>query len=108
MTDNSMRHLEAAPFEIKTAATEWLTRVYLVTTYDDGTQWHRTGRVGRTMGITPGYLLLSRANSMGSSDVLLDDTWGNTVVAGIKHPGSRGYHLKGVPVFPGRNRFVSA
>ena len=104
------------------------TRVYLVTTYDDGTQWHRTGTVGKTTGWKPGYLLMSSSRAIGSSDLLTASTWENTVVAGIQHGGGGGYYTPGnrraeVPgveyrdernpvggtdyrVLPGRNRYT--
>ena len=46
--------------------------------YPGGEAWERTGRVGRSTGPRPLYLLMRRSDSTGSSDVLD----GNDVVVG--------------------------
>lgn len=108
MTAKDLRHLEAAPPEMGMANRSRDIRVYLVTTYEDGSTWHRTGYVGTTTGTEPGYLLLTRSNSGGSSDLLLETSWSNTVVAGLQNARGGPYLLKGRPVTPGRNRYVEA
>ena len=73
------------------------TRISVVTVYydDDGNEierWQRYGRVGRSMGTHPVYLLLSRADSDSSSDVLSPDTpTRRTFVVAEKPYGSRNY-----------------
>lgn len=86
--------LDAAPAAVRYAAADQSCRVYLVTTYDDGSQWHRTGRIGKTTGTRPGFLLMGRSSDTGSSDLLTASTWGDTVVAGIQHNGN-GYYTPG-------------
>ena len=121
--------LDNAPRSILYAYGKPYVRVYLVTTYEDGSQWHRTGRIGRTTGTKPAYLLMSSTSAIGSSDLLTSETWKNTVVAGIQNAPSAGYYTPGnqrqnVPgviyrdepsryggtdfrVMPGRNRYTS-
>ena len=45
-------------------------RIEVRTTYDDGTVWIRRGSVSISQGWQPVFLLMSQANSHGSSDVL--------------------------------------
>ena len=101
--------LDAAPALIQEASVnrhDW--RVYLVTTYEDGSQWHRTGYVGKTTGHCPAFLLLHDSRAIGSSDLLDAKTWQDTVVAGVQRGASWGYYdSRGKRVMPGRNRYVS-
>lgn len=133
MPDLDTTELDAAPAAILRAYEERkagrTVRVYLVTTYDDGTQHHRTGTIGKTVGgWKPCYLLMSSSRAIGSSDLLSRRTWENTVVAGIQNGDGQGYYVPGntrgdVPgvtyrderspyggtdfrVLPGRNRYT--
>lgn len=121
--------LDSAPQTVKFAHGKPNTRVYLVTTYEDGSQWHRTGRIGMTTGTKPAYLLMSSTSAIGSSGLLTAETWKNTVVAGIQNgpgwgyytPGNQRQNIPGVTyrdepsryggtdfrVMPGRNRHTS-
>ena len=45
-------------------------RVKVVTTYDNGETETRTGRISRTTGWRPAFLLMHRSSDHGSSDVL--------------------------------------
>ena len=44
-------------------------RVKITTTYKDGETYTRTGRIGRTTGWRPAFLLMHRSSDSGSSDV---------------------------------------
>lgn len=46
------------------------TRIEVRTVYDDGEVWVRRGTVSISQGWRPVFLLMSQANSHGSSDVL--------------------------------------
>lgn len=48
-------------------------RIEVTRTYEDGTTWTRRGRVSVTSGWRPSLMLMPRADSRGSSD-LLDST----------------------------------
>lgn len=101
--------LDAAPAIIRDAyARGW--RVYLVTTWTGGEQHHRTGRVGKTMGWRPAFLLLSSSRASSSSDLLDATTWERTVVAGVQYAPGRPYREPGTHrvVKPGRNRWEVA
>lgn len=127
--------LDAAPAAVRAAYAmrksngSGTMRIYLVTTYTDGSQWHRTGDVGKTTGDRPAFLLMGRFSDIGSSDLLTASTWTNTVVAGVQHngggyytPGNRPASIPGVEyreeprtsggvdhrVMPGRNRYIPA
>ena len=98
--------LEAAPAIIREASEHHSTwRVYLVTTYSDGSTWHRTGYIGKTTGTRPAFLLMHDSRAIGSSDLLTESTWGNTEVAGVQRGPDWGYYLNGRKVSPGRNRY---
>lgn len=78
-------------------------RVETVYRDDDGTPTHshmRTGTVGRSTGWRPVYLLMSRADSRGSSDVISPDTGRCTtrVVGVMESPGH--YRQIAEPVGP--------
>lgn len=66
---------------------ETTTRLRVRTTYPGGQTWERTGTVGVTTGWVPSFLLMSRSNARGSSDLLRHD---DAIVA-IKPEGSRTY-----------------
>jgi hypothetical protein len=108
--------LDAAPAIIGQAHKSG-ARLYLVTTYIDGSEWHRTGRIGKTAGHKPAYLVMSRSDSMGSSDLLSEWDWeqrdeqsnsARTEVRGIKHRGGSKYFKPSstIEVKPGRVRFT--
>lgn len=121
MTDIDTSDLDAAPAAVQHAYNHRPqgARVYLVTTYADGSTWHRTGYIGKTTGTRPGFLVISRISDYGSSDLLTASTWENTVVAGISQsygspyyiPGLRtadklkGVRYSGLRVLPGHNRY---
>lgn len=48
-------------------------RIRVTRTYESGETDTRTGRVSRTTGWRPAFLLMSRSNALGSSDVLGPD-----------------------------------
>lgn len=106
-TTRDMTDCDAAPEAVKIAYRDAPhTRLYLVTTYSDGTTWHRTGYIGRTTGTRPAYLLVPRSSDDGSSDLLSASIWGNTVVAGVQRMPGGGYvDQDHKPVKPGRNRY---
>lgn len=89
-------------------------RLYLVTTYSDGTTHHRTGRIGRTTGTIPCYLVMHRTNQIGSWDTLTEDDWepqighteARTQVMGVQHSDGKYYRpFSNTPIKPGKNRF---
>ena len=104
-----MNDIDNAPALIQEANShryDW--RVYLVTTYRDGSEWHRTGYIGKTTGINPAYLLMRDSRAIGSRDLLTAKTWENTRVAGIQRGANWGYYSGGKRVYPGRNRYENA
>lgn len=85
------RHFEALPEPARRAlGTAGL--VYLVTTYDDGGQHHRTGRVqqGKFPDGTPCPVLAYGTSS--APELLLAPCWTNTVVAGVRASDGRHYY----------------
>lgn len=65
----SARDLEAAAPEIRRAY-ETGERIKVRREYPDGYVWERTGTVGTTSGWVPAFILMTRSNAHGSSDVL--------------------------------------
>lgn len=61
-------------------------RIEVVTRYPDGSEWVRRGVVGMSTGFAPVFLLISRRNALGSSDVL---GAGDTVARVIPDRGRR-------------------
>lgn len=105
--DNSV--IDAAPQGIKDAYLSG-KRVYLVTRYSEKSAHHRTGTIGKTTGWKPAYLVMHRANQLGSWDMLssfdYENGAGRTEVLGVQ--GSDGRYRNprtGELVKPGRNRF---
>lgn len=102
--------LDAAPAIVREAAENrhaW--RLYLVTTYPSGSQWHRTGYIGRTTGTRPAFLLMNDSRAIGSSDLLDARTWENTAVVGVQRGARWGYFSPvgtRARVMPGRNRYT--
>jgi len=105
--------LDAAPRLVREALNT-RRRLYLVTTYGDGTKFHRTGRIGKTGGTKPVYLVMARSNSLGSWDTLTETDWepqighteARTQVMGVQHSDGKYYTpFTGKHIKPGKNRF---
>lgn len=105
------RDLLAAP-DIVRRSRRTGNRLYLVTRYESGEEFHRTGYISRTGGWKRAYLVMSRSTQYASSDMLTAEDWAGdnprTTVEGIQYRGSRHYVKPGTNerIKPGRDRYV--
>lgn len=89
------------------AAAEHGRRVYVVTTYPNGSEHHRTGRIGRTTGTRPAYLVMHRADQLGSWDLIDERDTERTRIVATQRPDGTYTTPDHRRVHPGRNRFTN-